>query len=488
MHIAPDTTQAQDEALAALKSALGASVVTDAEARFKASFDNLRLSFLPDAVIFPEDEDAVATVLKLANRFRIPVTPRGGGTAATGAASPVRGGWVLDLSRWTSIHIDPAASLAYVQPGAIVADIQAAASAHGLFYPPDPSSLKYCTIGGNVATNAGGMRCAKYGVTRDYVLALEGFLPTGEWVRWGMDLRKFVSGFNIRDLWIGGEGCLGVITGIVLKLIPAPQARHTLLSAFPDEAKAIRAGRDLLAARLVPSIMEFLDRQSVGCAERHLGRSLSPGDATIPGETPSLLLVEFDGHPTVADEDAAQALEILEKSAATVKRADTADEAEALWEARRKCSPAMFQMGNSKLNEDVVLPADSYEEMLAFTLEIRDRYDLATPTFGHLADGNLHVHVMYDRDDADQLVRAEKALQEIMEKVVALGGAITGEHGIGLAKSSFLTLQHSPAEIAAMQAVKQALDPNGILNPGKIFEPFRPWEHAPVSVKMPWDH
>lgn len=469
-----------------LRSKLGPEVVlTDDDARFRASFDNARLSFLPEAVLRPEDEEQVGVILETANRLGIPITTRGGGTATTGAASPVKGGWVLDLSHWQNLEIDATAGIAYAQPGVRTADLAKAAEAEGWYYPPDPSSHKFSTIGGNIACNAGGMRGAKYGVTRDYVMALEGFLPTGQWVRWGADLRKFAAGYNLRDLWVGSEGTLGIITGAVLRLVRRPAAKVTFLAAFENERKALGAVKAILKKRIMPSVLEFLDRQSVECTilegfKLPFSRKL---DAT-----PALLLIELDGSRMQLQEDRKRLETVLENRSLALRRTATHTEAERLWEVRRKCSKAMFRMGDSKLNEDVVVPLRSQEALLKYTLELKQEIGLATPTFGHAGDGNFHVHIMFNREDLDQRARAEQGVQKIMEKVIELGGAISGEHGIGLAKTPFLNLQHSPAEIGAMKAIKQALDPNGILNPGKIFEPFRVWEHAPVKVKMPWDH
>jgi len=468
----------------ALARELGAEQVrTDEAARRTASLDNLRLSFLPAAVIFPKNDAAIATVLRLANKHRIPVTPRGAGSSTTGSACPVRGGWVLDLSRWNKIRIDSLASIARVGAGAVTADIDAAAAKEGLCYPPDPSSLHYCTIGGNLALNAGGLRGAKYGVTRDYVMALEGFLPTGEKVRWGAPLRKFASGYNLRDLWIGGGGTLGVITGATLRLIPRPASRHTLLAAFASESAALGAVLAIMRARLVPSICEFLDRPTVVCTERKWGR---PVFAKMPGA--ALLLLEVDGSAAEVAAQRSALIKLLRSAGAKALR-DTADpaEAEKLWQVRRTCSQAMFEMGDAKLNEDVVVPPRAYVPLLKYTRELARATGLATPTYGHAMDGNFHVHLMYHRGDPRECRRAEKGVAALMKKVIALGGAITGEHGIGLAKSQFLRLQHSPAEIKAMLAIKKALDPRGILHPGQIFNPVSVWKYPYVKVRLPWD-
>lgn len=475
-----------------LQSISKEAVITDKAALYPVSMDSARLSFLPDALVRPAngDTNAVATVLELANRYRIPVTTRGAGTATTGAASPVHGGWVLDLSLWNDIEIDATAGMAHVGAGAVTAKVNAAAEARGWFFPPDPSSLKHCTIGGNIATNAGGLRGAKYGVTRDYVFAVEAFLPTGERTRWGAPLKKYASGFNVRDLLIGSEGQLAVITAATLKLLPKPEQRWTALAAFADEDAALLAVEDLLASALVPSILEFLDRQSVECTERRRGAAFFESLPGLPvGHSPALLLLEIDGSQAQLAEQKAQVLAWLGRHALAHRESADAVQAEALWEARRTCSQSMFQMGDTKLNEDIVVPVRSYRALLAYTLELRAQTGLATPTFGHVADGNFHVHLMFNHADPQQAAQAERGVHLLMEKVIELGGAITGEHGIGLAKSPFLPLQHSQAEMDAMLRIKQALDPQGILNPGKVFVPFEMWKHPRAYDHVfPWDH
>ena len=481
--------QTHPAATQALLARLGPErVKTDEATCFAASFDNMRLSFMPEAVIRPGVEDDIGVVLKLANEHRVPVTVRGRGTGNTGASSPIRGGWVLHLDHWDKIEIDPISAMATVQPGAITARINELAAPHGLFFPPDPSSLKYCSIGGNIATNAGGLRAAKYGVVRDHVYALEGFLPTGEKVRWGAPLRKFVSGLNLRDLWIGSEGTLGVITQATLKLVNKPAARRTFLLACRTDEGALEAAAELMGLRVNPAVFEFLDTQTVEAAEKRRGsRVFSTAELQGVEATHALLLVEIDGHPAALAEDAVKVRAWIGRHAAAFRETDVEAEAEALWDIRRTCSQAMYALGNAKLNEDIVVPFRSYVALIRYTREVRDRVGLATPTFGHAADGNFHVHIMYDRDNPEHCRKAEKAIHEVMTKVVELGGAITGEHGIGIAKSPFLSLQHTPAEIGAMLAVKRALDPNGILAPGQMFEPLNVWEHRPVKVTLAWD-
>ena len=467
-----------------LKRRLGSRVVrTDTEARRAAAFDSSKLPYPPEAVVFPRNEADLAVVLALANEHRVPVTTRGRGTSLTGSAAPVRGGWVVDMLAWNRIRIDAEAGFAHVQAGAKIADIQRAAEAVGWFYPPDPSSKEYCTIGGNIACNAGGMHGGKYGVTRDFVLALKGFLPTGELVTWGTPTKKFSAGFNLRDLWIGSEGMLGLITEATLKLIPLPAARWKLLAAFKTETEAFRAVRALFAQRVQPAICEFLDRYSVQCAERATGATIFAGQPGRP-----VLLIELAGAASEVRDLKKTVLAWAEAHALAHRAAKNRAEAEALWAVRRKCSGAMFELGDAKLNEDIVVPMRNYEKFARFLEKLRRESKLAIPTFGHLGDGNLHVNIMYHKAVPAECRAAELAVQKLMETVVALGGAISGEHGIGLAKSPFLRLQHSPAQVKAMQAVKHALDPNGIFNPGKMFEVFEVWKHTRLDVKLPWDH
>jgi len=467
-----------------LRRRLGPKVVrTDGLSLGGASFDALKIPFLPEAVIFPRTRGDLGEVLTLANKRRVPVTVRGRGTSLTGSAAPARGGWVVDLLRWNKIRIDGVAGLAEVEAGARIADIHRAAERRGWFYPPDPSSKEYCTIGGNIACNAGGMHGGKYGVTRDFVLALKGFLPTGEFVQWGTATRKFSAGFNIRDLWIGSEGMLGIVTDATLKLIPKPAARWTLLTSFSDETAAFRAVRALFEKRIQPSICEFLDRYSVLCAERATGATVFKGQPGRP-----VVLLEIAGSESEVREQKPVLLAWARLHASAHRAARSHEEAESLWEVRRKCSGAMFELGDSKLNEDVVVPLSRYVAFARFLDRLRRDSGLPIPTFGHLGDGNLHVNIMYHDADRGERRAAERAVGRLMETVVELGGAISGEHGIGLAKTPFLGIQHNAAQIGAMRAVKRALDPRGILNPGKMFEVFQVWNHKRLAIKLPWDH
>lgn len=481
MAVAP--MQAHTSATRKLKRRLGAAVDTSRAGCWAASFDSSKISFLPVAVVTPRKEADIGVVLGLANQHRVPVTVRGRGTTLMGSAAPVQGGWVIDMLRLNKVSIDADAGMAHAQAGATTADVQRAAAAQGWFYPPDPSSKEYCTIGGNIACNAGGMHGGKYGVTRDFIIALRGFLPTGEFVEWGTATKKFAAGFNLRDLWIGSEGMLGIVSGAVLKLVPQPAARWTLLTSFKDEAAALTAARVLFRARVQPAICEFLDRESVLCAERATGRMVFPGQGGRP-----VILLELAGSLAEVDDLKQDVLAWAQQHTLAFKEARSRIEVEELWAVRRKCSGAMFELGDAKLNEDIVVPMRHYEKFARFLAQLKRSSRLPIPTFGHLADGNLHVNIMYHRADPAETKAAEKAVLKLMRMVVSLGGAISGEHGIGLAKTPFLRIQHRPAQVKAMQAVKHALDPRGICNPGKMFGVVRIWKYPKLQLKLPWDH
>lgn len=473
----------QGKPLQALQQALPGRVLTDRETCYLYSFDSMKVSFMPEAVIRPEKEEEVGKVLELANAFEVPVTPRGAGSSRTAGATPRTGGWVLDLQQLNHIEVDASQGLARVGAGAVTAHLQEKAEEVGWYYPPDPSSRKYSTLGGNIACNAGGLRGAKYGVTRDYILSLSGYLPTGEFVRWGRDTRKFASGFNIRDLWVGSEGLLGVVTSATLRLVPRPESKWTLLVAFPEESSALQAVQQLLEKPIVPAICEFMDRNAVRGAEKFQDRPVFPGVE----EEVALVLLELDGRKVTLQDEKETVLSWAKAQAIHYLEAKTPEEAEALWETRRSCSPAMYRLADSKLNEDIVVPLKEQVRLMQFVKELEEQCALPIATFGHAADGNLHVNIIYHRQDAEERKRAFDAVELLLKEVVRLGGAISGEHGIGMAKSPFLHLQFTEAEIGAMRKIKEALDPKGILNPGKIFQETRLWEYDPVDYQFPWD-
>ena len=470
-------------ALINLKEKLGGIVHIDEDSLHKASFDGLKVYFSPDAVICPQQSTQVGDVLRLANEFRIPVTTKGAGSSLTGGATPVKGGWVLDLSLLNKVEIDADNMIARCGPGAVVADIQEKAAELNLFYPPDPSSKMFCTIGGNIACNAGGLRCVKYGVTRDYILSLSGYLPTGEAVQWGRATRKFATGYNIRDLWIGSEGTLGVVTQAVLRLIGLPVARKTFLAAFASDYDALKAPVELSRIGVRPSILEFLDKWTVECVQSFTGKEVFTDLPPHP-----VLLIELDGEPSSIEAESILLQQWLEESAICHLTANSVEEAEELWAVRRKGSPAMKKLANTKLNEDVVVPLVEQINLVECVDELRQKFNLKVGVFGHCGDGNLHVNFMYDHNDPDESKRAVEALTLLMNKVHELGGAISGEHGIGLAKTPFVRMQFNQAEWRTMQAIKKTLDPHGILNPGKIFDIFNPWEQNKIDTILPWEH
>ena len=461
---------------------LGDCVETSSEQREDYSYDGLKISSLPDAVIRVKQAEQVGTVLKIANQYCIPVTTRGAGSSLTGGSTPIRGGWVLDLSQLSHFEIDEENQLARCEPGVVVADLQAVAAEKDLFYPPDPSSKKFCTLGGNVACNAGGLRCVKYGVTRDYVLSLGGYLANGEYVRWGRATRKFATGYNLRDLWVGSEGTLGVVTDITLRLINLPKTSRTFLGVFQSDELALSSPTVLRKLGLRPSILEYMDRWTIDCLQKYVGKEVFPGIEPHP-----MLLIEVDGDEREVNQQSNLLDDWLHDTTLAHRSAVTPDDAEKLWDVRRQGSSSMKKLATTKLNEDVVVPLSRQVELVKFVDELRKKYGIKIGVFGHCGDGNLHVNLMYDEENEEETGRAVSALRELMSEVISLGGAISGEHGVGLAKTPFVREQFNEAEWDAMLAVKKALDPKNILNPGKIFDVFRPWEQKKVPVTLSWE-
>ena len=430
--------------------------------------DALKRGHPADAVVLPCDTREVAQIARLCNEQRVPLVPRGAGTGYTGGAVPTRGGVVIALDRMNRIReIDEANLIAIVEPHVITGDLQDAVEALGLFYPPDPASLRQSTIGGNVAECAGGPRAFKYGTTKKYVLGLEAVLPTGEVVETGGKVVKNVVGYDLTQLLVGSEGTLAIITKIILRLIPRPPVQATLRATFVDVESAVAAVTNIIRARVVPAALELVDGDSLEAVARNLGvRSLAPEG------TAALLLVEVDGVPAAVEEEAARVRSACVEAGATeVLRARDEAERRELWRVRRELSLSLKLIAPLKLNHDVVVPKGRIPELFALVARIRDTYQLRIPLFGHAGDGNIHVNIMLDPHDGDALARSRAAEHALFEGVVALEGSISGEHGIGFAKAPFLSIELSNDEIALMKRVKQAFDPNGILNPGKIFSP-----------------
>ena len=451
----------------ALVASVGAAHVrTDSDSRTTYGTDALKRGAPADLVVWPGTTAEVADVVRACAERRIPIVARGGGTGYTGGSVPTHGGVVLSLERMNRIlEIDEANLVAVVQPNVVTGDLQDAVEQVGLFYPPDPASLRQSVIGGNVAECAGGPRAFKYGTTKRYVLGLEAVLPTGEVVRTGGKTVKNVVGYDLTQLLVGSEGTLAIITEIILRLVPKPPLQATLRATFPDVESSAAAVTNISRARVVPAALELIDGDSLEAVARHLNvRSLAPEG------TAALLLLEVDGIAEAIEKEAALVEQACRAAGATeVLRARDDQERQELWRVRRELSPSLKMIASLKFNHDVVVPKGRIPELFALVREIREHFDLRIPCFGHAGDGNIHVNIMVQPDDEAAIARAHAAEQRLFAGVVALEGSISGEHGIGFAKARFLPLELSAEEIALMKRVKQAFDPHGILNPGKIF-------------------
>lgn len=442
-----------------------AHVRTDAASLERYGQDALGIVHPPDVVAIPGTVQEVAAIARLCNARQMPLVVRGAGTGYTGGAVPTRGGVVLSVERLNRIlDIDETNLLAVVEPAVITADLQRAVEAVGLFYPPDPASLESSSIGGNVAECAGGPRGFKYGTTRRYVLALEAVLPNGEVIHTGSKAVKNVVGYDLTQLLVGSEGTLAIFTKITLRLVPKPPARATLMALFTDIQAAVDAVTALIRRRVVPATLELIDRESLQAVSAHIGREIAP-----PG-TGAMLIVEADGVQPAVDEEIDRVTESCrEAGASRVVLAVDDEERDRLWAARRLISMALRATGLLKINHDVVVPRGRVPELFAVVDDIREQNGLRVVAFGHAGDGNIHVNLMIDPADAEQRALANTAERTLFERVVALEGSISGEHGIGFAKAPYLGIELSPEEIALMKRVKAAFDPHGILNPGKIF-------------------
>jgi glycolate oxidase len=416
-------------------------------------------------VLVPGSTREIAAIATLCNEHRIPMVVRGAGTGYTGGAVPTSGGVVLSMARLNRIlDIDEVNLVAVVEPNVINGDLQRAVERVGLFYPPDPASFDTSSIGGNVAECAGGPRAFKYGTTKRYVLALEAVLPTGEVLHTGSKAVKNVVGYDVTQLLVGSEGTLAIITKITLRLIPKPAARATLSASFANVRDAVDAVSALIARRAVPAAVELVDEDSLRAVESYVGRPVVPAGAG------ALLIVECDGTAAGVEEEIANvAAACTDTRALAVMRAADEAEREALWHVRRQLSLALRATGLLKINHDVVVPRGRVPELFDVIAGLKQRYALRVASFGHAGDGNIHVNLMISKDDAQERDRAAQAERELFERVVSLEGSISGEHGIGFAKARYLPIELSPEQIALMKRLKTAFDPNGILNPGKIF-------------------
>lgn len=427
------------------------------------SYDALNLRYLPDLVVFPQNAQEISKVLLLANEQGFPVVPRGAGSGLTGGSLPVRGGVVISFERMNRIlEIDEENLKALVEPGVVTADFHREVEKVGLFYPPDPASEEFSTLGGNVAECAGGLRAVKYGVTRDYVLGLELVLPTGEIVTTGGETVKGVVGYDLTRLIVGSEGTLGIITKIVLKLLPKPEAKTTLRAFFARGEDAIQTASRIIRSRLLPATLEFMDGESLRCVEDYLKIGL-------PAEAEGMLLIEDDGEPGLLKKNIQRMEGICRELGTQVEVAGDEKEAEDMWRIRKSISPALGRIRPRRINEDVAVPRSRMGELIKMVSEVCRKYQVINVNFGHAGDGNIHVNILYDPEDKEELRRAEEAIEEILKAVVGMKGTISGEHGVGVAKAPYLHFELGDQGIALMKEIKRVFDPNGILNPGKIF-------------------
>ncbi|HEX5475364.1 MAG TPA: FAD-linked oxidase C-terminal domain-containing protein [Vicinamibacterales bacterium] len=453
--------------VASLRQIAGDEYVrTDAEAVAPYGLDALKRGHPPDAVVLPDGAAQISAIVRLCDRAGVPLVPRGGGTGYTGGAVPVRGGLVVSLERMNRIlEIDEANLVAVVEPNVVTGDLQAAVERVGLFYPPDPASLKQSVVGGNVAEGAGGPRAFKYGTTTRYVLGLEAVLPNGDVVETGGKVVKNVVGYDLTHLLVGSEGTLAIITKIVLRLVPKPPVQSTLRATFASVHDAVEAIASIIRHRVVPAALELIDGDSLEAVARYLDvRSLAPAG------TAALLLLECDGLAEAVAEETRRVEQACRDAGATeILRARDEAERQELWRVRRELSPSLKVITPIKFNHDVVVPKGRIPQLFELIDRLRRDYRLRIPCFGHAGDGNIHVNIMVTPGDEDEARRAHEAERVLFEGVVALEGSISGEHGIGFAKAKYMSIELSPEEIALMKRVKQAFDPKGLLNPGKMF-------------------
>jgi glycolate oxidase len=440
-------------------------VLTAAEDLLVYAFDGTAaLTQQPGCVVFARDTADIQAVLRLAQRTQTPVVTRGSGTGLSGGSLPVPGCIVLCTVRMNRIlEVDPANLTLLTEPGATTLQIAEAAAAVGLFYPPDPGSMKISTIGGNVAENSGGLRGLKYGITRNYVMGLEVVLPDGEILFTGNKCVKDVAGYSLKDLFIGSEGTLGVITRILLRLIPQPAAKQTLVATFDAMDAAAQTVSDIIAAKIIPCTLGFLDRTTLRCVEDYAKIGLPDCEA--------LLLMETDGHPAQVAEEAARMEEIARANGClAIRRAADEAEANALAGARRSAFSALARVAPTTILEDATVPRSELARMIRFVDQVAKKHRLRIGTFGHMGDGNLHPTFLTDERNTEEMHRVHLAFREIFDEAIRLGGTITGEHGVGVAKKEFLPKFLGDASMRVMRGLRRELDPQGILNPGKMFD------------------
>jgi glycolate oxidase len=451
-----------------LRSIVGADYVkTDSETIRENSTDATKVFHPADVVVFPSKTSEVAEIVKLANREQIPIVSRGGGAGFAGGAIPIRGGIVISMRRMNRIlEINPIDLVAVVEPGVITEDLHKAAEDKGLFYPPDPASLKQSTIGGNVAHNAGGPRAFKYGVTRQYLLGLEVVLPTGEVIRTGGRVVKNAVAYDLTDLMCGAEGTLGIITRLTMRLLPKPETAATIMALFKSVRRCADAATSLIQAKIIPSKLELIDAQSLDAIRLYIKEERIANAPLLPETAAAILLIEVDGDRATVERSLNDVRRVIIASGGEIREAQNPDD---LWAIRRYMSPAVGRLRPNKINEDIVVPRSRVGDYLAAMERLQRASGLPIVCFGHVGDGNLHVNLMIDASNEMERETAESVKRRIFELAIEMGGTISGEHGIGIMKSEFLPLALSGDSIEAMKRIKSALDPNNILNPGKIF-------------------
>ena len=426
-------------------------------------FDACGIEGTPSAIVWPETTEHVAQIMKFAHEHGVPVVPRGAGTGMSGGAVPLKDAVVLSMERMNRIlEVDKANLTVLVEPGIINGKLQRQVEDLGLFYPPDPASMNFCTIGGNVAENAGGPRALKYGVTRDYVMGIEAVLPGGDIINLGVRTYKGVVGYDLARLLVGSEGTLAVATKIRLKLLPLPENVVTLLCLFADLEACGRAVSRIISAKIIPRTLEFMDREAIKAVEKFqpLG---------VPDSVEALLLIEVDGHPEAIKKEAGKVADLCMHLGADVRMAEDDAARNRLWECRRRVSPALYHLSPRKISEDIVVPRDRIPEMLMALRRLSKDRGIRIVNFGHAGDGNIHVNLMVDRSDEEEQRKAEALVREIFSLTLGLGGTISGEHGVGITKAPYIGMEIKEAELNLMKGIKRLFDPRNILNPGKIF-------------------
>jgi glycolate dehydrogenase FAD-linked subunit len=439
-------------------------VTTEKEDLVCYSYDATGRMYVPDAVVFPENTNDIAAILQLANKEKFFVIPRGAGSGMTGGSLPVQGGTVLVLKRLNRIlEIDRDNFVARVQPGVVTGHFHKAVEKESLFYPPDPASSDFSTLGGNLAECAGGPRAVKYGVTRDYVLGLEAVIPTGDIIKTGVKTVKGVVGYDLTRLLVGSEGTLGIITEMILRLLPLPEAVSTMAAVFDQMEVAAQTVSEIIKRGIIPRTIEYMDNASIQCTESYLKIGL-------PVDAGAMLIIEVDGKEgeTEKEMDILKAL-CKNQGASDIKMADTPSERLDLWKARKAISPALYKYAPDKINEDIVVPRSRIPDMVGKISELKRKTGLTMASFGHAGDGNIHFNIMLDKRNKEDLQKAEDAVLSVFDYTLELGGTISGEHGIGITKSPYIKKEIGETELSLMKNIKQVFDPNGILNPGKLF-------------------